>query len=104
MELPPSATSIPSVSALRQSLDYGDPSLGRVKAFISDLRSFTQRYMTSLGIRGSDIIDWRSPEHGEALREVTNAWLEEVNCGVIYWPHDPNHANFNRYQYLLHEN
>ena len=103
MDLPPSATSIPSISALRQSLDYGDPSLARVNVFILDLRVFTQRYITSTGLRGSEIIEWRSPDQREALCEVTNAWLEEANSGVTYWPHEKNHPNFNKYKYLEDE-
>jgi hypothetical protein len=92
------AARIPKITDLRERLDYGDARLARCTAFIDDLRVFRRRYRTA-GFRGTDLWDWKSPEHQAALKQMTASFLDEDGYGEVYWPSDPTAANFNSLQY-----
>ncbi len=102
MDSPVSASSIPSISELRHKLGYGDGDLPRVKSLADDARVFTKRFITREGLRGSELVTWRSPEHKLALREMAHSWLEGHDMGANYWPSDPQHPNYNKLQYSVH--
>jgi hypothetical protein len=102
MSSPVSASKIPTIAELRLKLGYGDGQLARVKSFSDDVRVFSKRFITSNGLRGSELVVWRSPEHKSGLREMTNAWLESLHMGETYWPTDPAHPNYNKLQFSAH--
>lgn len=102
MTLPVSASSIPSISVLRHQLGYGDGRLDRVKSFSDDVRVFSKRFITKDGLRGSELVVWRLPEHKLGLREMARVWLEHLDMGPTYWPSDSQHRNYNTLQYSTH--
>ena len=93
-----SAARIPKITDLRNQLNYGDARLARCAAFTDDLRVFRRRYSAS-GVRGSDLWDWKSSKHQDALRRMTTSFLDENGYGEVYWPSDPAAPNFNSLQY-----
>lgn len=93
----------PPVGELRKRLGYGDASLDRCKSFYEDCRVFIKRFTTEKSIRGPYLLDRRSRDHMDGLREMANAFLNEANFGNIYWPNDETNLNYNRYQYCNHQ-
>ena len=92
------AARVPKITDLRNRLNYGDARLERCTAFTDDLRVFRRRYSVS-GIRGSDLWDWKSSNHQDALRKMTTSFLEGDGYGETYWPSDPAARNFNLLRY-----
>lgn len=91
--------SLPNITALRQALDYGDPHLARCSAFYDDVRAFRKKFVTSDGMLGPSLHDWRDRDHQDGLREMTRAYLDRDGNGLLFWPDDPSAANFNDLQY-----
>ncbi|KAK4251356.1 hypothetical protein C7999DRAFT_28086 [Corynascus novoguineensis] len=93
------AANIPSITALRNALDYGDPHLPRCAAFYDDTRAFRKKFKTSRGVPGADLHDWKSRDGQAALTEMTVAYLEKEGNGMLFWPDDKSSDNYNKYQY-----
>ncbi len=93
------AARIPSITALRSELDYGDQKLRRCAAFYDDTRAFRKKFQTSHGIAGADLYDWKSPEGQAGLTQMTCAYLDTEKNGRLFWPDDETSPNYNRYQY-----
>src|SRR4051812_1556135 len=97
-----SAASIPNITALRQQLDYGEPSLPRCVGFYDDIRVFRKKFHTASGIPGMDLHDWKSRKHHDGLDEMTNAYLDKEGNGILFWPDDDTSPNHNKYSYVAH--
>ena len=93
-------TAIPNITALRRDLQYEDPHLSRCSAFYDDMRVFRKNFVSSKGMRGTELYDWRSLACQLALSEMTDAYLEKN--GPLFWPDDPSASNYNKYQYTKH--
>lgn len=93
------AASIPSITTLRNELDYGDPNLPRCAAFYDDTRAFRKKFRNSRGTAGVDLHDWKSREGQADLTEMTIAYLEKEGNGQLFWPDDRASPNYNRFQY-----
>lgn len=93
------AASIPSITTLRKELDYGDPQSPRCAAFYDDTRAFRKKFITSRGVAGPELHDWKSREGQAALTEMTLAYLDKEGNGRLFWPDDKSSANYNKYQY-----
>ena len=96
------AANIPSITALRKELGYGDPRLHRCSAFYDDIRVFRKKYTTRKGQPGVSLYDWKSPEHQRALTEMAHDYLETDGNGLLYWPDDPAALNYNTIHYSEH--
>jgi len=93
------ASSIPSITALRQQLEYGDPHLSRCSTFYDDVRAFRKKYRTHDGSSGVSLYNWKSPEHQAGLTEMTDAYLDKEGNGALYWPDDDTSPNRNNLLY-----
>lgn len=93
------AAHVPTITVLRDLLQYGDGRLARCNAFNDTMLVFRKNYVTSTGLRGSEIHDWKSAEHQAALTEMSQAFLDRDGNGELYWPIDPTSPNFNNLQY-----
>jgi hypothetical protein len=93
------AANIPSITSLRNELDYGDLRLPRCAAFCDDTRAFRKKFITSNGIPGTDLHDWRSHEGQAGLTEMTLAYLDREGNGPMFWPDDKSSSMYNKYQY-----
>lgn len=93
---------IPSITALREVLDYGDQHLPRCKRLHDNMRYFRTTFISSKGLEGSSLIDWKSREEQAALAEMTNAFLERDGTGRQFWPDDEASDRFNRLRYSTH--
>ncbi|OHE95988.1 hypothetical protein CORC01_08681 [Colletotrichum orchidophilum] len=92
-------TSIPSITNLREQLDYGDPHLPRCQAFYDSVRVFRKTFVTNQGWEGSTIHEWRSREHRSALSEMARAYLERHGNGQLFWPDDDAQGRANKLKY-----
>ena len=93
------ASSIPTISALRQQLGYGDRHLNRCSTFYDDVRVFRKKYLTHDGFSGISFYNWKSPEHQAGLTEMTDAYLDEEGNGALYWPDNDASINRNKLRY-----
>ncbi|KAI1864402.1 uncharacterized protein JN550_008959 [Neoarthrinium moseri] len=93
------ATSIPNITALRVGLDYGDPRLTRCSTFTDDLRGFRKKFVTSTGLPGPDLHEWKLKEHQAGLDEMTAAYLDRDGNGPLYWPDSETSPNYNKLRY-----
>jgi len=93
------ASSIPTITALREQLDYGDSHLSRCNAFYDDVRTFRKRYRTHDGSSGISLYNWKSPEHQAGLKEMTEAYLDKEGNGALYWPDGDTDPNRNKLRY-----
>lgn len=94
-----SASRVPNITALRTALQYGDPRLPRCDAFNSSLTLFRKFYITSTGMRGMEVRDWKSAEHQTLLTEMSHAFLDRDGNGELYWPTDATSPNHTSLQY-----
>lgn len=92
-------TSIPSITALRQDLNYGDAKLPRCQAFYEDVRLFRKKYISSQGLEGGSLHEWKLREHQNALGEMTRAFLDRDGNGRHYWPDDETSPRYNGLKY-----
>ncbi|KAG8158358.1 hypothetical protein KVR01_012119 [Diaporthe batatas] len=99
MTSPLNSSSIPPITALRQELDYGDPTLARCQAFYDSTRLFRKTFVSSQGWDGSSIHDWKSREHQVALGEMVRSYLEQHKNGRFFWPDDKSSSRANKFQY-----
>jgi hypothetical protein len=88
---------IPSITAQRNEVGYGDPNLPRCAAFYDDKRAFRKKFRTSHDIAGVDLHDWKSQEGQAGLTEMTVAYLDREGNGRLFWPGDRATPNYNRY-------
>ncbi|RYP31159.1 hypothetical protein DL767_005912 [Monosporascus sp. MG133] len=93
------AANLPKITAIRETLDYGDPELTRCAAFTADVRAFRKKFTTKSGLPGTSLYDWRSPEHQCGLKEMTEDYLERTGNGPMWWPDDTSAPNHNKLQY-----
>jgi hypothetical protein len=93
------ASNIPSITNLRQRLDYGDAESQRCIIFYEDVRAFRKKYMTDNGLPGASLHDWNSAEHQTGLTKMTEAYLDRDENGQHYWPDDATSPNHNMFQY-----
>ncbi|RYP65280.1 hypothetical protein DL769_006359 [Monosporascus sp. CRB-8-3] len=93
------AANLPKITAIRETLDYGDPELTRCAAFTADVRAFRKKFTTKSGLPGTSLYDWRSPEHQRGLNEMTEDYLERAGNGAMWWPDDTSAPNHNKLQY-----
>jgi hypothetical protein len=96
------AASIPTITVLRDQLDYGDSQSKRCDVFYDDIRVFRKKYRSSTGLSGDDLHNWKSPEHQAALTEMSRAFLDTDGNGSRYWPDDDGSSNRNKLQYSRH--
>lgn len=99
---PPKVGSIPTITALRLQLDYGDTKLARCVAFYDDVRIFRRRYFTQDGSPGLGFYHWKSPQHQTGLTEMVNDFLDKEGNGTRYWPDDDASPNHNKLRYSEH--
>ncbi|KAK1515392.1 hypothetical protein CABS01_16719 [Colletotrichum abscissum] len=95
-------TSIPSITQLREKLDYGDRNLSRCKALYESARTFPKSFKTSQGWAGSGLRDWEHEEQRNALMEMSQFYLKDRGHGQIFWPDDQKSPRANRLQYSTH--
>lgn len=82
-------SSIPKITDLRLQLGYGDSQLERCRAFYNDVTAFRRKHCTSAGLSGTELLDWKSPEHQSALDQMVHIYLDRQGNGYHYWPpHD----------------
>jgi hypothetical protein len=93
------AANIPSITTLRNDLDYGHSGLPRCAAFCDDTRAFRKKFVTSDGVPGSDLHDWKSCQVQDGLTEMTVAYLDKEGNGAMFWPDDKASSKYNKYQY-----
>jgi hypothetical protein len=98
------AASVPRtrISELRHELDYGDSKLPRCSAFNDDVRAFRKKFLTSSGLRGLELHDWKSSAHQAGLSEMTTAYLDHGGNGSLFWPDDVSSPRYNTLQYSKH--
>lgn len=99
MSSPTPTAFIPSITDLRNALDYGNPKLPRCTAFTDDMRVFRKKFRTKNGVCGVDLYDWKSEEGQSDLTEMTIAYLDTEGNGFVFWPDDPASPNLNKYRY-----
>lgn len=92
-------TTLLKIKACREELDYGDSQTMRCCTFYEDVRVFRRNFRSTLGLTGTSLHDWKSPQHHAGLREMTNAYLVGDGKGALFWPDDPASANYNMWQY-----
>ncbi|KAK2042917.1 hypothetical protein LZ31DRAFT_469402 [Colletotrichum somersetense] len=92
-------TAVPTITALRQELNYGDPKSLQCQAFYDDLRAYRKKFVSSNGLEGSLLYDWKSRDHQSALGEMTRAFLNRDGNGRRYWPDDETSAHYNGLRY-----
>jgi hypothetical protein len=92
------AANIPTITALREKLNYGNTRLDRCAAFNDDVKAFRRKFRTNAGLSGASLHDWKSPIHQQALTEMTEAFLNQGN-GLLYWPDDEASSNANSLRY-----
>ncbi|KZL69530.1 hypothetical protein CI238_00722, partial [Colletotrichum incanum] len=92
-------TAVPSITALRQHLNYGDAKVSQCQAFYDDLRAYRKKFVSSHGLEGSGLHDWKSRDHQLALGEMTRAFLERDGNGRRYWPDDEGSPHYNGLRY-----
>ncbi|KAK2060495.1 hypothetical protein LY76DRAFT_467637, partial [Colletotrichum caudatum] len=94
-------TTPPIITALRQELHYGDAKSLQCRALKDAMRSHRKEFVSSNGLEGSLLYDWKSRDHHSALEEMTQAFLNEDGNGRRYWPDDETSAHYNglRYSY-----
>ncbi|WQF75110.1 hypothetical protein CDEST_00124 [Colletotrichum destructivum] len=90
---------IPSITILRQNIDYCDQTLPRCKKLHETMRYFRASFTSSKGMEGNSLIDWKSTKQQAALTEMTNAFLERDGMGRHFWPDDETSDRFNRLKY-----
>ncbi|KAI3547704.1 hypothetical protein CABS01_08055 [Colletotrichum abscissum] len=97
-------TSIPSVSALRHQLGYGDsdPSSCQSKLFQDSVRAFRKTFKTRQGYEGSAMYEWKSPEHQSALEEMAHEFLDRDGNGARLWPDEHAQGSVRKLKYSRH--
>ncbi|KAK2035188.1 hypothetical protein LX32DRAFT_550942 [Colletotrichum zoysiae] len=95
MAFVPNPTAVPGITALRQELNYGDAKSLQCQALNDAMRSHRMKFVSSNGLKGSLLIDWKSRDHHSALEEMTQAFLNEDGNGRRYWPDDETSAHYN---------
>ncbi|KAK7433567.1 hypothetical protein Landi51_13867 [Colletotrichum acutatum] len=95
-------TSIPSITQLREKLDYGDRNLSRCKALYDSARTFPKSFKTSQGWAGSGLRDWEHEEQRNALMEMSQFYLKDRGHGQTFWPDDQKSPRANKLQYSTH--
>ena len=98
----PTAASLPSITALRAALDYGDAKSARCTFFYDDIRHFRRKFTTSTGISGVKLRDWKDAAHQAGLTELTTSYLDQHGNGSLFWPDDKSSQNHSRLQYSTH--
>jgi hypothetical protein len=96
-------SSIPPITTLRRELDYGDSQLLRYSAFNDGMNAFRRNFISSRGVAGVDLYNWKDKEGQEGLAEITSAYLDKAGNGQRFWPDDEAATNYNRYQYSKHD-
>ncbi|KAK2015519.1 hypothetical protein LZ32DRAFT_602165 [Colletotrichum eremochloae] len=92
-------TAVPTITALRQELNYGDAKSLQCQAFYDDLRAYRKKFVSSNGLEGSLLYDWKSRDHQSALAEMTRSFLNRDGNGQRYWPDDETSAHYNGLRY-----
>ena len=94
--------SIPRIGKLREQIDYGDDKINRCDVLKSELNVFRKTFLTSYGVAGCDLWDWKSLETQAGLSEMTDDFLETKGKGAIYWPEDESSPFSNKLRYSTH--
>lgn len=92
-------TNIPSITDLRQKLDYGHAHQQRDIMFYNTVRSYIFNFTSSEGIPGSDLLRWKYSSHQTGLLEMTSQFLDQDAKGPFFWPDDPSSPNHGKLQY-----
>ncbi|KAK1982950.1 hypothetical protein LZ30DRAFT_589468 [Colletotrichum cereale] len=92
-------TALPTITALREALNYGDAKSLQCQAFNDDLRAYRKKFVSSHGLEGSHLHDWKSRVHQSALTEMTQTFLDRDGNGRRYWPDDEASAHYNGMRY-----
>ncbi|KAL6917112.1 hypothetical protein FSST1_008607 [Fusarium sambucinum] len=77
---------IPSIVALRSKLGVGIPGNKESRAFRRVVKEFHQDYKATDGTPGTEFVDWRNSSHRDALRRMTDEFLEARGWGQLFWP------------------
>ncbi|KAJ3535167.1 hypothetical protein NM208_g7249 [Fusarium decemcellulare] len=56
-------------------------------SFINVVKSYPQRFTSSYGLLGCQLLDWENRTHRESLAEMAHAFLCTNGNGPLYWPH-----------------
>ena len=88
------ATLVPSITALRTELGYGDAKDPRSQVFYDDVRAFRKKFITSNDIKGKDLHQWKEVSHQVGLKEMATAYLDTYRNGFLFWPRDSKKENW----------
>ncbi|KAK7460248.1 hypothetical protein Landi51_00496 [Colletotrichum acutatum] len=97
-------TSIPSISALRRQLGYGDSDVAKDQSmsFQHTVRAFRKTFVTRQGYEGSAMYEWKSSEHQSALEEMVQAFLDRDGNGARLWPDENAQGSAKQLKYSRH--
>jgi hypothetical protein len=93
MTYPKYKTLVPTITTLRQDLGYGGENQETWKIVYDSASDLRKVFVTSKGLKGTEILDWKSKEHQDALADMTDTYLEANGNGRLYWPEDSTQNN-----------
>lgn len=76
MPTPTNQTAIPSVTALRAQLGYGDAKKEMFTKFKNAMLSSRDVFVSDGGLHGKDLIDWKSRDQQNALSKMVQSFLD----------------------------
>lgn len=88
MPTPTNQTAIPSVTNLREQLGYGDTKKKIFHELKTAMLSSRDVFVTDEGLRGQDLIDWKSREQQTALSKMVQTFLDRDRNAKKFWPDD----------------
>ncbi|KAF4882034.1 hypothetical protein CGCF415_v009889 [Colletotrichum fructicola] len=88
MPAPTNQTAIPSVTALRAQLGYGDAKKEMFTKFRNAMASSRDVFVSDGGLNGKDLIDWKSRDQQNALSKMVQSFLDRDGNPQRFWPDD----------------
>ncbi|KAI8164625.1 hypothetical protein K4K49_012321 [Colletotrichum sp. SAR 10_70] len=88
MPTPTNQTAIPSVTHLREQLGYSDAKRKIFHELKNAMLSSRDVFVTDEGLRGQDLIDWKSRDQQTALSKMVQTFLDRDGNAKKFWPDD----------------
>ncbi|KAH9227426.1 hypothetical protein K456DRAFT_1902599 [Colletotrichum gloeosporioides 23] len=88
MPTPTNQTAIPSVTNLREQLGYSDAKRKIFHELKNAMLSSRDVFVTDEGLRGQDLIDWKSRDQQTALSKMVQTFLDRDGNAKQFWPDD----------------
>ncbi|KAF0323007.1 hypothetical protein GQ607_009770 [Colletotrichum asianum] len=88
MPTPTNQTAIPSVTNLREQLGYSDAKRKIFHELKNAMLSSRDVFVTDEGLRGQDLIDWKSRDQQTALSKMVQTFLDRDGNAKKFWPDD----------------